>query len=524
MFQRKTLQRRNLKGLNLNLQADLASNGEVQEKTEAHQGPSRIEGQLMSNINAVQNNSNLYLRRGLKKKLTLDASVNEQAERQPNAVVIQQPQNESVLVLASLSQSPCLSASSSSLSTPCIIDAYSNNFGLSPSSTNSTPSTIQGLSTVATPVENEHSILLPPLEESLSPTTADLKDTLSGTPNDNCIQLQDLVQLGKIGAGNSGTVVKALHVPDSKIVAKKTIPVEQNNSTIINQLVRELSIVKNVKPHENIITFYGAYYNQHINNEIIILMEYSDCGSLDKILSVYKRFVQRGTVSSKKTWFNELTISKISHGVLNGLDHLYRQYKIIHRDIKPSNVLINSKGQIKLCDFGVSKKLVNSIADTFVGTSTYMSPERIQGNVYSIKGDVWSLGLMIIELVTGEFPLGGHNDTPDGILDLLQRIVNEPSPRLPKDRVFSKELTDFVNRCCIKNERERSSINELLHHDLILKYATASKDDKFRHWCKKIKSKIKEDKNIKREALERAKLEKRQCEKSTNSNTPNTST
>lgn len=179
---------------------------------------------------------------------------------------------------------------------------------------------------------------------------------------------------------------------------------EQNNSTIINQLVRELSIVKNVKPHENIITFYGAYYNQHINNEIIILMEYSDCGSLDKILSVYKRFVQRGTVSSKKTWFNELTISKIAYGVLNGLDHLYRQYKIIHRDIKPSNVLINSKGQIKLCDFGVSKKLINSIADTFVGTSTYMSPERIQGNVYSIKGDVWSLGLMIIELVTGEFP------------------------------------------------------------------------------------------------------------------------
>lgn len=514
MFQRKTLQRRNLKGLNLNLHPDVGNNGQLQEKTETHQGQSRIEGHVMSNINAIQNNSNLFLRRGIKKKLTLDAFGDDQAISKPNIVVIQQPQNEPVLVLSSLSQSPCVT-SSSSLSTPCIIDAYSNNFGLSPSSTNSTPSTIQGLSNIATPVENEHSISLPPLEESLSPAAADLKDTLSGTSNGNYIQLQDLVQLGKIGAGNSGTVVKALHVPDSKIVAKKTIPVEQNNSTIINQLVRELSIVKNVKPHENIITFYGAYYNQHINNEIIILMEYSDCGSLDKILSVYKRFVQRGTVSSKKTWFNELTISKIAYGVLNGLDHLYRQYKIIHRDIKPSNVLINSKGQIKLCDFGVSKKLINSIADTFVGTSTYMSPERIQGNVYSIKGDVWSLGLMIIELVTGEFPLGGHNDTPDGILDLLQRIVNEPSPRLPKDRIYSKEMTDFVNRCCIKNERERSSIHELLHHDLIMKYVSPSKDDKFRHWCRKIKSKIKEDKRIKREALDRAKLEKKQSERST---------
>ncbi|CAI4057283.1 mitogen-activated protein kinase kinase STE7 SKDI_04G0860 [Saccharomyces kudriavzevii IFO 1802] len=517
MFQRKTLQRRNLKGLNLNLHADMSSNGQLQEKTEAHQEHSRIEGHVMSNINAIKNSSNLFLRRGLKKKLTLNANADEQAELKPSSVVVQRPQNESVLVMSSLSQSPCVS-SSSSLSTPCIIDAYSNNFGLSPSSTNSTTSTIQGSSNAATPVENEHSISLPPLEESLSPTTADLKDTLSGNSSDNYIQLQDLVQLGKIGAGNSGTVVKALHVPDSKIVAKKTIPVEQNNSTIINQLVRELSIVKNVKPHENIITFYGAYYNQHINNEIIILMEYSDCGSLDKILSVYKRFVQRETISNKKTWFNELTISKIACGVLNGLDHLYRQYKIIHRDIKPSNVLINSKGQIKLCDFGVSKKLINSIADTFVGTSTYMSPERIQGNVYSIKGDVWSLGLMIIELVTGEFPLGGHNDTPDGILDLLQRIVNEPSPRLPKGRVFSKELTDFVNRCCIKNERERSSINELLHHDLIMKYSSPSKDEKFRHWCKKIKSKIKEDKRIKREALDRAKLETKANRKSNDLN------
>lgn len=150
MFQRKTLQRRNLKGLNLNLHPDVGNNGQLQEKTETHQGQSRIEGHVMSNINAIQNNSNLFLRRGIKKKLTLDAFGDDQAISKPNTVVIQQPQNEPVLVLSSLSQSPCVS-SSSSLSTPCIIDVYSNNFGLSPSSTNSTPSTIQGLSNIATP-------------------------------------------------------------------------------------------------------------------------------------------------------------------------------------------------------------------------------------------------------------------------------------------------------------------------------------------------------------------------------------
>lgn len=90
--------------------------------------------------------------------------------------------------------------------------------------------------------------------------------------------------------------------------------------------------------------------------------------------------------------------------VLSGLDYLYVQHHIMHRDIKPSNVLVNSKGEVKICDFGVSSELVNSIANTFVGTSTYMAPERIQGGAYSIKSDIWSFGLTILELATGNYP------------------------------------------------------------------------------------------------------------------------
>ena len=226
---------------------------------------------------------------------------------------------------------------------------------------------------------------------------------------------------------------------------------------------------------------------------------------------------------------NPLVLSKIAYGVLNGLSYLYNNYKIIHRDIKPSNVLVGSRGEIKLCDFGVSKRVVNSIANTFVGTSTYMSPERIQGNVYSTKGDVWSLGLMLIELVTGEFPLGGDKNTPDGVLDLLQRIVNEPPPRLPDDdpvgpegtegpegpegtkrrRCYPPDFRDFVNRCCVKNARDRSSLQELLEHEFIVKYRGTGERE-FRHWCKFVKAKIKEDKQIRRELNERAKLEKQQ--------------
>lgn len=339
--------------------------------------------------------------------------------------------------------------------------------------------------------------------------------TINKEFNENCdYQLQDLVQLGKLGAGNSGTVLKVLHVPTSKVISKKIIPIEKNNDIINKQLKSELEIMKSIKRHSNIISFYGAFLNEPLNNEIIILMEYMDCGSLDKILTTYKNFQQRNPSNSKDdlTWFNDpLVLSKICFSVLNGLVYLYDNYKILHRDIKPSNVLISSKGGIKICDFGVSKKLINnSIADTFVGTSTYMSPERIQGNVYSTKGDVWSLGLMIIELVTGQFPLGGHHDTPDGILDLLQRIVNEPPPSLPKTHYFPPEMLDFVNRCCVKNEKERSSISELLHHDFIIMYNNhdQSPTKQFRKWCKLTKVRIKEDRQLRREAIERAKLEK----------------
>jgi mitogen-activated protein kinase kinase len=160
-------------------------------------------------------------------------------------------------------------------------------------------------------------------------------------------------------------------------------------------------------------------------------------------------------------------LGKIAEATLGGLTYLYSKHHIMHRDIKPSNILVNSRGSIKLCDFGVSGELINSVADTFVGTSTYMAPERIQGERYTVKSDVWSFGLSIMELAIGKFPfaaseqLSEAESAPAGILDLLQQIVHEPAPQLPKSDAFPPILEDMIQKCLYKEPERRPTPQDL---------------------------------------------------------------
>ncbi|KIW74765.1 hypothetical protein Z517_11535 [Fonsecaea pedrosoi CBS 271.37] len=298
---------------------------------------------------------------------------------------------------------------------------------------------------------------------ALGNSESDRTDTLEiGLEFKLDLRSEDLIVLKELGAGNGGTVSKVMHASTKVIMARKVIRVDAKEN-VRKQIVRELQVGADCSsPY--VITYYGAFQNEA--RDIVLCMEYMDCGSLDRI--------------SKDFGPTRVDVlGKITESILGGLVYLYEAHRIMHRDIKPSNVLVNSRGMIKLCDFGVATETVNSVANTFVGTSTYMAPERIQGGAYTIKSDVWSVGLTVMELAIGRFPFDSSDSAagdrasagPMGILDLLQTIVHEPAPKLPKSEAFPSILEDFVAKCLLKNPDERPTPRELYDRDNFLQAA-----------------------------------------------------
>ena len=187
------------------------------------------------------------------------------------------------------------------------------------------------------------------------------------------------------------------------------------------QIFRELAFNKDCDS-EYICKYYGAFDDS--SGTISIAMEYCAGGSLDGVYREVKKFGGRT---------GEKVLGKVAEGVLNGLTYLHGR-RIIHRDVKPSNILLTREGQVRLCDFGVSGEYgTKGDANTFIGTSNYMAPERITGQSYTITSDVWSLGVTLLEVAQHRFPFpadGTEMQPKAGLIDLLTYIVRQPMPKL----------------------------------------------------------------------------------------------
>jgi len=262
------------------------------------------------------------------------------------------------------------------------------------------------------------------------------------------IRSEDLHPITVLGSGHSGSVYKALDIRNDRFVAVKSIALDVS-AEMKEQILSEMNILYQCKS-PFIIGFYGADF---VDNRIAIYTEFMDGGSIEHAI---KRLGKA----------EEPVLRAVAVAVVRGLCYLWNM-KIMHRDVKPSNILVNSSGDVKLCDFGVSVQLVNSIAKSYVGTSVYMAPERLLGNEYTIRSDVWSLGLSLMEMALGRFPYFDANSSGQRPVAVLESIVNHDPPTLDAAE-FTAELREFLSLCLHKMPEKRPTFDELSHHSLIV--------------------------------------------------------
>ncbi|RSL57854.1 hypothetical protein CEP51_014166 [Fusarium floridanum] len=264
----------------------------------------------------------------------------------------------------------------------------------------------------------------------------------------------------KIGQGASGSVyvakIKETAVgiardmlraqgPRAQVAIKQMDLAHQPRKELI---VNEIMVMKDSR-HRNIVNFLDAFLRNN-NSELWVVMEYMEGGALTDVID-------------NNPSISEEQISTICHETCRGLQHLHSQ-NIIHRDIKSDNVLLDARGNVKITDFGFCAKLTETKSKraTMVGTPYWMAPEVVKQKEYGPKVDIWSLGIMAIEMIESEPPY--LNEEP---LKALYLIATNGTPRLKKPEKLSKELKAFLSVCLCVDVKSRASADELLAHDFL---------------------------------------------------------
>mmetsp|Transcript_52275 Transcript_52275/g.138072 ORF Transcript_52275/g.138072 Transcript_52275/m.138072 type:complete len:347 (-) Transcript_52275:40-1080(-) len=269
-------------------------------------------------------------------------------------------------------------------------------------------------------------------------------------------------QTALLGRGAGGIVARGVHVPTGMVLAVKVVRVEDKAKR--HQLINELQNLLQLAQSHFLIKLYAAYVHKDTGC-VHVALEYMDYGSLADLKQKVPRVAE-----------NMLALMMMQ--ILEGLKTLHLSY-VVHRDVKLGNILINSKGCVKVTDFGISKRLGDtSVCDTFVGTATHMSPERVLGEDYSFAADIWSLGVCVFELASGRYPYGSLASFPV----LFDNLCNKPEPRLEPGGVsgFSLELCEFVECQLQRHPEKRLTAIQLQAHRYIHKMFTVREGELIR--------------------------------------------
>ena len=263
------------------------------------------------------------------------------------------------------------------------------------------------------------------------------------TPEDPTKKFRSLV---KIGQGASGGVYTAFEVGTNALVAIKQMNLEQQPKKDL--IINEILVMKDSK-HKNVVNFIDSFL---VKGDLWVVMEYMEGGSLTDVVTF--------------NMMSEGQIAAVCRETLHGLQFLHSK-GVIHRDIKSDNILLSMEGSIKLTDFGFCAQINESHMKrtTMVGTPYWMAPEVVTRKEYGRKIDIWSLGIMAIEMIEGEPPY--LTESP---LRALYLIATNGTPQIKDEQNLTGDFRDFLYFALKVDPEKRASAHDLLKVRLLTDY------------------------------------------------------
>ena len=255
----------------------------------------------------------------------------------------------------------------------------------------------------------------------------------------------------QLGSGSFGRVYLVSHNDSKKLFALKVIDKRKLMVSYgkLDIIYNEINIHSKLA-HENIIKLYNVHED---NENINIIMEYAEKGNLFQL------------ISKEKTGLDESKAFEYFIQVVNAVYYLHIN-NIIHRDIKPENILIGSDDKIKLCDFGWAKELTLENRSTFCGTIEYMAPEIVGSENYDYSVDIWSLGILLYELLYGHSPFKA-NSTKNVIINIKTHELTYDD----KNKKVSNICKDLIQKLLDSNPQKRLKIKDILEHPFVKKHS-----------------------------------------------------
>ena len=256
--------------------------------------------------------------------------------------------------------------------------------------------------------------------------------------------------VSELGRGSMGVVYEGFDPVIGRRIAIKTMLTEgltpQEFQEFKARFQREAQAA-GVLSHPNIVNVFDYGEDRGV---LYLIMEYLEGKSLEKLVE------EQGLLPIQ-------TIIPMYEQVCSALDHAH-EHNVVHRDIKPANIMILDNGLVKVTDFGIAKMMSMGMtqAGQILGTPNYMSPEQVKGRQVDGRSDIFSLGIILYDLVTGEMPFGGQN-----ITTVIYKIINEnPIPPRELDATIHPGLSYVVCKALAKNPDERYQTCRELADDL----------------------------------------------------------